>query len=363
MGLRLNQKIVVFESDDWGAIRTPSMVVFEKMRHSSNGIKVNNFDRFDCLESESDLCALWEVIRSFRDSFGRHPIFTCNMVLQNPNFDAIRKSKFEEYLSETFFESYQRVWGQDLRSNWALLQQDGVIKPQFHAREHLNVDLWLEDLRVGNKATLEAFEMDCFGQMQQTSSTHHFHYLAAYHSRNPQDLAKKKIILKDGFGLFKKTFGFDSLTFIPCNYIWTDELTDCLPNLGVEGFQGSRVMRLADITANGKLLQKRRVMSYDTRSDLINTVRNVHFEPFDLNDGSSTTKALNQIASAFRWCKPAVISSHRINYVGGLDIHNRDNNLLQLKTLISSILKRWPDVRFMSSDELLLEISLNLQNS
>ena len=58
------------------------------------------------------------------------------------------------------------------------------------------------------------------------------------------------------------------------------------------------------------------------------------------------------IEIAFRWKKPAVISTHRVNYVGSIDPKNRQKGLGELKRLISLILKKWPDVEFMSSSQL-----------
>lgn len=49
----------------------------------------------------------------------------------------------------------------------------------------------------------------------------------------------------------------------------------------------------------------------------------------------------------------AVISSHRINYVGGIDINNRIKNLKLLDEFLSALLMKYPDVEFMSSDQLI----------
>ena len=61
---------------------------------------------------------------------------------------------------------------------------------------------------------------------------------------------------------------------------------------------------------------------------------------------------MNEINIAFKWKKPAVISSHRVNYIGVLNTLNRDYGLLQLRRLLEQILKIWPEVEFMTSDEL-----------
>ena len=47
------------------------------------------------------------------------------------------------------------------------------------------------------------------------------------------------------------------------------------------------------------------------------------------------------------------MSSHRVNYASGMDVGNRDRNLVLLNQLLKSIVTTWPDVEFLSSDELL----------
>ena len=50
--------------------------------------------------------------------------------------------------------------------------------------------------------------------------------------------------------------------------------------------------------------------------------------------------------------KPAIISSHRINYIGSLVEENRAYNLSRLNNLLKIILEKWPDIEFMTSDQL-----------
>jgi hypothetical protein len=52
------------------------------------------------------------------------------------------------------------------------------------------------------------------------------------------------------------------------------------------------------------------------------------------------------------YAKPATISMHRLNVIGGLVEENRTCNLALLKQLLKEIVKRWPDVEFMNSAEL-----------
>lgn len=62
---------------------------------------------------------------------------------------------------------------------------------------------------------------------------------------------------------------------------------------------------------------------------------------------------MKEIGQAFKNNHIAVISSHRINYVGGIDINNRIKNLELLDEFLSTLLMKYPDVEFMSSDQLI----------
>jgi hypothetical protein len=78
-------------------------------------------------------------------------------------------------------------------------------------------------------------------------------------------------------------------------------------------------------------------------------IRNVFFEP--AASGYNQAETLNRIKTAFRWGKPAVIGSHRLNYMGSINPENRNLNLKYLKELLCQIVRIWPDVEFMSTDQ------------
>ena len=114
---------------------------------------------------------------------------------------------------------------------------------------------------------------------------------------------------------------------------------------------------------------ERRFMGQRYASGLIGQIRNVHFEPTEwwhqhaqknssgpigsfTVDSDSVKRALHQIRTAFLWRMPAVVSTHRVNYSGVMDPALRDWNLAQLRTLLEHILYLWPDVKFVTAEEL-----------
>ena len=91
-------------------------------------------------------------------------------------------------------------------------------------------------------------------------------------------------------------------------------------------------------------------MDKTNRFGLTYYTRNCVFEPTDINyKGVDFT--LKQIETAFRWRKPAFISTHRVNFIGRLDKKNREKGLKELKILLKSIIRKWPEVEFMSSKQ------------
>jgi hypothetical protein len=92
----------------------------------------------------------------------------------------------------------------------------------------------------------------------------------------------------------------------------------------------------------------------------IYTVRNCVFEPSQMSDKYDNVRScINEISDSFFWKKPAILTSHRINFIGSIEEDNRKRNLKLLEELIQKILKRWPNVEFMSSDELITLIQNN----
>jgi hypothetical protein len=81
-------------------------------------------------------------------------------------------------------------------------------------------------------------------------------------------------------------------------------------------------------------------------------VRNCKFEPTADPNKDWVNSCLKEIQTAYRWKKPAIIESHRVNYIGYINPGNRDKNLKLLGELLAAVKKRWPDVEFMSSDQL-----------
>lgn len=351
-GSRLKERILLIESDDWGAIRIPNKAAQSELFRLELIKEENPFSKYDCLERAEDYEALYGVLGRFKDCKGNNPVLTANVVMGNPDFHSIEQSGFQNYSFEHFTKTYEN-YGIGTNTFEALQSgiQEGLVFPQFHAREHLNVQHWMDKLASGDPAFRNAFQWRCFAIDDIDTGNQRSNVMATYDHRSGEELASVLGGIEEGLRLFADTFGFLSYTHIAPCYVWNEFIEQTVDKAGVRGIQSSKVQQYND-SESGKHKRVWRYMGQMNKYNQVYTVRNVLFEPALNHSIDWVDKAMESIAIAFFWGKPAVIGSHRINYVGGLSEENRANTLMQLDELLKRVLKKWPDVEFWNSAQL-----------
>ena len=352
-GWSTKRKIVVFESDDWGAIRLPDITKIEEYRKRYPYPK-NPYLKYDSLASEEDLNVLFSLISDCKDNFGNHPKLTFNTVVANPDFKKIKESGFKQYYYEPFTETLKRFSNHSQSFNlWKNAIDEKLMYPQFHGREHVNVPLWLEELRNGNQELLDAFDLGTWSVPENKSSI--INLQASLDWIKEQPFTYQKDFLEEGLKEFQTVFGFSSKTIIPNNYIFDPNLNTILKENGIKGVQGMKYQKLPlGNSSNGKREMIRRYVGDKNEAGLFYLVRNCVFEPSQTSDNyDDVSMCLQNIDNAFFWNKPAIIDTHRLNYIGSYDEKNRDISLNKLRILLKKILEKWHDVEFMTSNELL----------
>lgn len=365
-GFRTNRKIVVIESDDWGSIRMSSTEALNRLL--AKGIKLdinkNNYDRLDTIASPSDMERLFETLQSVKDKNNNPAIITANSLVANPDFDKIKSSDYTEYHYEPITETMNRYYSQS--SPFALWQEgmkSGVFYPQFHGREHLNVFLWLQLLRKNAAGVREAFDENVFCQRTYTADNSFITVLPAYNYNSEKERIFKKNAIHEGLALFEQLFGYRSLSAIAPCYTWDNFIEQCYLSEGIQYIQGSLYQTFTSWQKQQSNKKgKYHYMGQTNKLGQIYLIRNCMFEPSQYPTINSVDNCLYKIKLAFRWKKPAIISAHRLNFIGGLDVKNRDENLKSLSYLLKQITKQWADVEFMTSDSLGNIIKKNLKN-
>lgn len=351
-GWRTNRHIVVIESDDWGSIRIPSKEVYDKLLKAGIRVDKCHYCMNDSIASDQDLSMLFETLNSVRDSQGSPAVLTANVIVANPDFQKIKDSGFEHYSYRVISDVLPQIPGcERIFELWKEGNEKQFFRLQSHGREHLNVSRWMQYLRSGYPETRFAFEQGVYGLSTTVTSEKRKSFLPALDFETSDEELQVNQIASEGLRIFENLFGFKSKSFIAPNYTWGRSMEDSIAVQGVEFVQGMMLSRYVNISSRKSKLRLRKIGKNNT-TGLIDLGRNAMFEPSENLHKDWVDSCLQDIEIAFRWKHPAILSSHRVNYVGVLNPSNRDNGLRQLSVLLRQIIKLWPDVEFMSSDQL-----------
>lgn len=361
-GWKTKRKIVVLSIDDYGNVRLDSKKARENLNKA--GLKVlSRFDAFDTLETKEDLEALYDVLDSVKDKNGKSAIFTPYALPCNINFEAMALEENERYIYELLPETFTKLSAknpQTYEGTWELWKEGigkGLMKPQFHGREHFNLKVFEEKLSNKDKEILVNLQNRSYTSIS-SSGYSSIGYTAAFAFHNEDDNSKLATIIEDGTSQFQRVFGYKSATFTPPAQEFPLQL---LTSLHKHGFTSiDRPFYHQVHIGNGRYKRKFNTTGFNRKIGLTKIVRNVVFEPTH-GDINHVEKAMQQIKAAFKWNKPAIISSHRVNFCGYIDENNRKVGLSALQNLLNRIVKEWPDVEFMSAEELTKTIVLGNQ--
>jgi hypothetical protein len=329
----------------------PSKKIYDML--IKKGLSINDhYNRYDRMATSEDLSALFDVIGSFKDINGKRPAITANCLLTNPDFERIKASNYEKYSFELFTETLKRCPGSaDAFDLWKEGMEYGLFYPQFHGREHLNVSLWMEALQQKHKETLLAFEHGFWGHTTDYPNAKRNHFLAAFDLISPEGKDALKETAAEGLVIFQELFGFKSKSFIAPNYIWPPSLEKTLFKQGVTTIQSHRNQLVPVINSP----RYKTIFHFTGQRNGLGQrylVRNAYFEPSSDPSIDWIGSCLKDISNAFFWRTPAIISSHRVNYMGAIVPQNRDQNLRLLKQLLHQIISRWPEAEFLCSYQL-----------
>lgn len=352
-GWRTNRHLIVIESDDWGSIRMPSIEVYNGLLEAGIDLASDEgfrFNKFDSLATYEDLTSLFEVLSSVKDSTDRYAVMTPISLVANPDFERIYRSDFTEYFYEPFTETLKKYNG---CAESFQLWLDGInmrlFVPQFHGREHLNVKVWMRTLQKGHEKARRAFDYNMWGISTATDPEIKIEFQAAFDFFELSDIEYQEEVIHSGLNLFEKIFGYRAQYFVPPNGPFSSKLEELCSKASLKYLSCSKIQYEPMGQGNSRL--KLHWLGQKTRSGLTCLTRNCYFEPSQVGQ-DWVDSCLSDISLAFKLHKPAVISSHRVNYIGALYRDNRTNGLTQLHMLLRKIKRAWPDAEFVTSAEL-----------
>lgn len=354
IGWRTNRKIVVISVDDYGNVRLDSKAARERM--DQQGLKIyNRFDALDTLETREDLEALFDVLVSVKDKNGKSALFTPFVIPCNINFERMAKEGYRQYHSELLPETFNKLAVQQpeaYEGAWELLQEGirkGLLVPLFHGREHLNLKVLEEKLDAEDPEVITALKNRSYTSIS-SSDYKTISSMAAFDFWEFRENERFHEIIREGLEAFETVYGYKSNHFNPPGGREHSVIHKTLLENGVKFIDTPLIKQ--EHQGKGKY---KKVFNYTGKQNHLGQtylVRNVVFEPTDDRGFDWVGYTMKQIEAAFRWNRPAIISSHRVNFCGHIDPENRAEGLNALKSLLKSITERWPEVEFMAANEL-----------
>jgi hypothetical protein len=348
-GWRSGRKLLIIECDDWGGINMPSNEAYGRMLAAGLRVDLRKWNRSDTLETAEDLVQLFKVLESVRDSNNRSAVLTAVTNMANPDFTKIRDADFTEYYFEKFTDTLARYYPD---SNVFGLYGEGIAAgifvPVLHGREHLSTQLWMKELQRKNKDLHIAFDngfvsLDVAGTAPEVRG-----FRTEFYFTGEDEKPFLHNSIRDSVELFREIFGYQPKVFVPANGVFHPDFAVTTASSGVKYLWVNHLMRYRDSKGASRVKWIR--PGQKGPGGITYYLRNCSFEPNgEMYMGVDFT--LKQVEAAFRWRKPAIISTHRASYVGGLDPANRLRGLTELEKLLKGIVRKWPDVEFVSSPD------------
>jgi hypothetical protein len=298
---------VVFISDDWG------FCGWGKDRKTLEELCAKGYNVFqgkywrDTLESSNDLLRLYDTLSSVEDVYGRKAIFSANFICSNPDYTAIKNNSFKIYHYIPICRGFPGTWNRgNLLQGWKDGIRRGVFFPEYHGLTHFDQDAWLEGLRRNDKQLLDFFEHALVTSSRETFVLSEYGNMR---KRRFKSLKKQLNNIKAGFKIFTETFTRQPFTTLaPNNYynITTKRLFDSLYHVHWSR-DSIYPWQLHSLAAS-------------LVSQPYELVRNVNLEiALSSSPESEYQRACEDTINLWKHRLPAVVNTHRINYVTGVD--------------------------------------------
>jgi hypothetical protein len=207
----------------------------------------------------------------------------------------------------------------------------------------------MKALREGHKGLRLAFEHNSIGATMYENKEIP-EYLGAFHPGTSTDIRDLKKVIETGAELFRLNCGYSPTHFISPNKESPTQLDRTLQMNGVRYLTMSKIRHYS--VGDGKYRTELNWLGRKNKLGQIIITRNCIFDPVSDQGKDWVNSCLKEIDISFKWNKPAVVNTHRVNYVGHISNSNSDLGLRELNRLLSEIMKRWPETEFMTSTEL-----------
>ncbi|MDP1643962.1 MAG: hypothetical protein Q8L71_00490 [Thiobacillus sp.] len=303
--------VMIVESDDWGAGPVETQA--------------------------SALNRLVDVLSHYQDQNGRHPVMTLALVLAVPDGPAIRRDGqyHRRLLDDLLFEPVRQAIERGRAA--------GVFALQLHGLEHY----W-------PAALLRAAETDERVRAWLASPSRTENLPSPLQSRwidastlpsRPLPEAEIQRATAEEVAVYERVLGQSPRVVVPPTFVWDERVEMAWAARGVE-FVVTPGLRNTCRDADGQPSCAAGPIRNGERGKCVTyIVRNDYFEP---EKGHTFVDGLAALRSRSEQGRPCLLETHRSNFIG---LEAECSNA-ELHRLIAQALRKYPDLRFMSTLEL-----------
>jgi hypothetical protein len=324
---------VVFESDDWGGCEAvPDAEAASALQPLWDELLEHPRPIATTLESPADLTRLYETLSGFAGDDGIPAVFTAFMPMGNPDFAAIAAGGFERFCDIGISDGVPPRWERgDLLAAWRDGAARGVFEPEYHGRLHHNGPRpWLALLRgEGPRAELAraSFEHEVYCQGI---------HLPEFEAMDVREQYQWNLV---GVQRFEAAFGRTPAAGITSDAFPETETIWALLGIRTVCLKSCRVNSGQIVVYTTKLWNNQDpdvpIGAHDPVNDVIYLTRNAFFECAG-GKSQSAEAVLPVIRSRWAEGEPAVVSTHRANYVS-LDAVRAETGFTELSALLQSL--------------------------
>ena len=313
----LRQPVLVIESDDWG----PGPDAHAKQ-----------------------LGRLVELFSGYRDGRGRHPVMTIGVILAIPDTFSIGQNNLCRYyrltLSDSQFSSIREAMQHGTAS--------GVFALHLHGMEHFwptallsaavtdgMVQEWLTSGKLPNTENLPSPLQTRWTNCSRLPSL-------------PIPDHEIKSAAKEEVEAFQNLFGHIPHVAVPPTFVWNDAVEKAWYDAGVRVIV-TPGQRFCGRDEEGRLqCDKPQIRNGEVGSTGITyVVRKDYFEPAF---GHTSQRGLDALERNYKTARPTLLETHRFNFTR--DPRTAEIAFSEMETLLKEALSRYPDLVFLSTEEL-----------
>jgi len=303
-------KAVVLESDDWGLCawvpddRAHRALANQPAFRTPAGLRYGR----STLETSSDVAELATELLDWRGGDGLPPVWQANTVVANPDYARIRPPLFE-------FDELPLCYLPELPARWARpgmwdalreAERAGVWWAELHGLHHLPESAWLAALRRGESDARRAHEQESpIAQAVEASGE--------YDAAEPREVRARNIRL--AAEAFRRLFGRPPTSFCPPDYRFDDWFEEEAASIGLTTLQGKAEQAGRAVPPLWRRWFGLRFPRYEGAR--FHLPPRIAFEP-EGSAGPLGPRGLDAahrgVREAWRRGRPAIVSTHRMNY-------------------------------------------------